>query len=325
MRIIGAGMAGLLAGRHFPHSKIFERQSSLPNNHSALLRFRTDAVSKATGIPFKKVLARKAVASPDGELRSQATLRDSNMYSLKVTGKISDRSIIDLAPGERWIAPGDFIERLADGLDIEYNCSAEADQFDGDGPVISTMPMPALMKMLRPGHDQMDFQYLPIWVVNCVLPDIDLYQTIYIPDENDLPYRVTITGDKLTMEFSRQIEHTQLYKPAEFVDYTLFDGKQIPVDCQFNIKKQAFGKIVPIDNQSRQSFIMWATDMYNIYSLGRFAVWRPILLDDLVSDLQSIRSFMNTRNRYDRRKQGIKVSSQELGATWVDQMSSTME
>jgi hypothetical protein len=50
MKIIGAGMAGLIAGhmlrRHSP--EIHEAASSLPNNHSALLRFRSDAVAKAT-------------------------------------------------------------------------------------------------------------------------------------------------------------------------------------------------------------------------------------------------------------------------------------
>ena len=57
MIIYGAGMGGLLTAnmlrRYNPTIK--EAQPSLPNNHDALLRFRSDKVAIATGIPFKKV------------------------------------------------------------------------------------------------------------------------------------------------------------------------------------------------------------------------------------------------------------------------------
>lgn len=60
-------MAGLLAAhmlrRYSP--TVVERQSRLPNNHTALLRFRSPAVSDATSIPFSRVLVRKGIW--DGE------------------------------------------------------------------------------------------------------------------------------------------------------------------------------------------------------------------------------------------------------------------
>jgi hypothetical protein len=63
MIIYGAGLAGLLAGNmlrgRLPVVK--EGQSSLPNNHSALLRFRTDKVGTACAIKFKKVKVNKAI------------------------------------------------------------------------------------------------------------------------------------------------------------------------------------------------------------------------------------------------------------------------
>ena len=57
MIIYGAGLAGLLAGNILRkyHPKIYEAQSELPNNHSALLRFRTSDVGTACSIPFKRV------------------------------------------------------------------------------------------------------------------------------------------------------------------------------------------------------------------------------------------------------------------------------
>ena len=57
MIIAGAGLAGLIAGNIFRNysPRIIEMQSRLPSNHKAILRFRDQSVSKATGIEFKKV------------------------------------------------------------------------------------------------------------------------------------------------------------------------------------------------------------------------------------------------------------------------------
>src|SRR5574337_1166605 len=124
VKIFGAGMAGLLAARILRAKgrapKIFELQPSLPDNHSALLRFRTDAVALATGIPFRKVSVQKALW--DGKrLLTRPTLLHNNQYSLKVTGRASGRSILNLDPVERYIAPPDFLKRLGEGLDVTYD------------------------------------------------------------------------------------------------------------------------------------------------------------------------------------------------------------
>ena len=57
MIIIGAGQAGLLAARSLAlhNPTIIEQQDELPNNHSALLRFRSSIVGDSVGIPFQKV------------------------------------------------------------------------------------------------------------------------------------------------------------------------------------------------------------------------------------------------------------------------------
>jgi hypothetical protein len=45
----------------------------------------------------------------------------------------------------------------------------------------------------------------------------------------------------------------------------------------------------------------WATDNYNIFSLGRFATWRPGLqMDDLVQDVRKIEGWFS--NRYELQK-----------------------
>ena len=44
-----------------------------------------------------------------------------------------------------------------------------------------------------------------------------------------------------------------------------------------------------MDEKIRKSFIVRATKDFGIYSLGRFATWRPgLLLDDCVKDIRVI-------------------------------------
>ena len=54
-----------------------------------------------------------------------------------------------------------------------------------------------------------------------------------------------------------------------------------------------------IDEELRKDFIYWATDKHNIFSLGRFATWRPgLLLDDLVKDIRLIDKWIDRGDRY---------------------------
>ena len=53
--IVGAGLAGLIAGSIFPRAQLFEAGDESQSIHKAVLRFRTSAVGDATGVEFKKV------------------------------------------------------------------------------------------------------------------------------------------------------------------------------------------------------------------------------------------------------------------------------
>jgi hypothetical protein len=59
------------------------------------------------------------------------------------------------------------------------------------------------------------------------------------------------------------------------------------------VQKSEYAKILPMDEDERREFIYNATVTRNIYSLGRFATWRPhLLLDDLVKDIRTIEGFL---------------------------------
>ena len=63
---------------------------------------------------------------------------------------------------------------------------------------------------------------------------------------------------------------------------------------------QEFGKIRPIDENIRKEFIFQMTSKHNIYSVGRFATWRQLLLDDVVDDLKVVEQFIRGGTDYAR-------------------------
>lgn len=309
MLIVGAGMAGLLAGhmlrRHRP--LIVEAQESLPNNHAALLRFRTTKVAEATGIPFQQVLARKYVLNERG-LSDRATIADNNEYSIKVTGEARDRSVLDLTPGQRYIAPPDFINQMASGLEISYGYKWKPDPelHPPEKPAISTIPMPSLMKMVEWSVIP-EFKHKPIWTVTAYIehPPTELFQTIYYPSLGLKYYRASLTGNRVSVEYVTEpsAEMAQMEVMKVLDDFGIYSRYNTPV-IAFEpgyIKAQFYGKLLPIDEMERKAFIMGMTDKYEIWALGRFATWRQILLDDVVDDVKFIDRVITQKDQYHRR------------------------
>jgi hypothetical protein len=312
--IVGAGMSGLIAANMLRHKNplIIEAQSTLPNNHSALLRFRSNVVAEATGIKFKKVHVKKAVYFED-KLHDKADLRMQNMYSKKVTGGIYSRSLNNLNDCERYISPENLIELLAKNVNISFNkefSSSHIDYFKKtEIPVISTIPMERLLDLLGYNpNKKIKFNHKEIYTFTCKLnTEIDVYQTIYYPATDDNVYRASITGNLLTIEFTKhenaiekEIFDTDNYR--EEVEGLL--DRCLGIVCDIydaKVSYQKYGKILPIDDTFRKQFIVEMSDRFGIYSLGRFATWRQLLLDDIVNDVKVIDSFIEGRNSYQKR------------------------
>lgn len=316
MIIYGAGMAGLLAAkilyRHNP--VVYEAAPSLPNNHNALLRFRSNVVSEITGIAFKKVWVQKYILDESFNLKEKADIKDQNCYSHKVSGAVSGRSITNLAPGERYIAPKDFISKMAEGLNIEYNRPLTKlltkEQSCGES-IISTIPMNVMMDIAE-WKEKPEFKYYEISTITAEIkdPTIDVYQTIYYPYENVPAYRASITGDKLIIE----IVHDNAYnfEDCSEIDLDLslrtylmhFVGSKIAGSAKLSDikwKKQKYGKLVNSTGEIGKEFIMALTDIYNVYSVGRFATWRQLLLDDIADDIKKINNMISGRDHYRQR------------------------
>jgi hypothetical protein len=312
--ILGAGMSGCIAGILNSNAKIYEASNTPPTNHAAVLRFRTDSISKITGIPFKKVSVNKAIYY-GGRLHSRASPLTANLYSRKVTGKIISRSIWNLAPVERYIAPSNFHSQLLDRIDgrVIYGekvCTITTQLISTSGkiglisrsgmPVISTLPMPILSKVTSIHLDGELFKRLPITTARCQVSDCDVNQTIYFPDLQSRLYRVTLTGQDLILEFAGNGPVNIDFELKHFV-YPAFGLS----DCDLGpmvFGTQEYGKIAPVADEVRKGFMYEATQQLRVFSVGRFAIWKNILLDDVYDDLFQIRRMIEQSN-YDIKRE----------------------
>ncbi len=302
MQIVGAGLAGLIAASVFPNAKIIEAQGREKIDHKALLRFRSDVVSKATGIEFRKVKVHKGIWF-DGAFRDP-NIQLANLYSRKVIGRLADSSIWNIEPADRYIAPEDFTNQLIDGCGdrISWNTSFDPLNREKDEPIISTMPMPALSSLLAdrnstivPGTNPA-FRSKPINVQRYRVDGADTFQTIYFPERRTSIYRASITKDLLIVE---SIGEQDSYGGSQVMEaFAIFGTDRIaPLDCE----KQSFGKIDLIDDVWRRNFILRASIDHNIYSVGRFATWKNILLDDVVQDLDVVKRLIKMGSVYHNR------------------------
>lgn len=309
--IAGAGLAGLLAASMLRGERptLIEQQPSLPNNHSALLRFKTSVVGDATGIPFTPVQVMKAVFNPTNPCADAAS------YSLKTLGKATLRSISS-AQGQiekRFIAPPDFIPRLADQMkgEIIFGESISRWLGKGDLPLISTVPMPVLMDLLEYPGPRPAFKSLEGWAARLELdPElVDICTTLYYPGLEP-QYRASITRSTLIVEGVgpvpnlKEVQEILIGCASDLGIGSIANFYSTELDS-VEVKGMKYSKIAEVAPELRKRFILWASEQFGIYSLGRFATWRPgLLLDDLVQDIRLIQGMLNgdSSTSYELRK-----------------------
>lgn len=307
--IVGAGMAGLIAGHAWPTAQIFERGAEPTQAHKALLRFRSDVVANLTGVEFKQVLVRKGIWARGGF--TAPSIRLANQYAQKCIGVLAaDRSIWNLDPSQRFIAPTDFHEQLMAGVRgrVAYGVNAFlADELPLARSLISTAPLPVVADALDVFPQGQEFLRAPIYVLRYDLgPKCDVYQTIYFPDPELSLYRASITGRMLIIEFADTA--APLYQTECFTTVAQAFGLEASRgwDALDEVKQQ-YGKIAHIDDAVRKALLFRLTHEFNIYSLGRFATWRNILLDDVVQDIAVVKRLMKGGNYELRHASGSSV------------------
>jgi hypothetical protein len=316
MIILGAGLAGCLAAIVNRDATIYEANDGPVTNHQALLRFRSDAISKVTGIPFRKVTVQKSIWYKGIDVAPSP--RFTHMYSRKVVYKYMRRSIADTSSAVRYIAPPDFHEQLIAKLAcrIQYNCPVKKVQstairfgeplpddyrFDTDGaPIITTLPIhinSCITEINLPVED-CDLDITQIYISQYKVQRCDTFATVYFPDPGTPMYRASISGDLLIMESIEPIHHAHIDTTLEALGLTFGLSS---ADVIFSNQKHKNGKIVPIPEDIRRHFIFELTNQLNVYSLGRYATWRNVLLDDVLNDIYVINDIIN-RDAYSRQR-----------------------
>lgn len=294
-RIVGAGLAGLLAAYAWPVIPILE-SSETPGSgeHKALLRFRSDAVTRLTGIPFRKVTVRKGIYYKGNFVAP--SIRLANDYSAKTLGRlVADRSIWSLEPVERWIAPTGFYSRLIEHAGDRIQWGKPDDFALGrEAPIVSTAPLPLAMAALD--LPPIDLHRAPISVERYRVPGADIFQTVYFPDARISIYRVSMTGDTLIVERAGDAPYNgNLDNDAIRLAFGIDPASLVYLDGG----TQKYGKIIPLSEGVRRSILFRLTHDHGVYSLGRFACWRNILLDDVVDDIAVIKRLLQTGDKYD--------------------------
>lgn len=308
VHIIGAGLAGLLAGNLLKRSghdvRIVEMQKTIPNNHSAVLRFRSPIIGDTLGIPFKSVMMTKATVP------AYNPIADAIAYAYKCSGVYrNDRSLpIGVVREERWIAPHDLIPRLSVRLspeEIVLDCKISIkDHFKAvpETPIISTIPMPVLAKQLGYTHLP-EFQSVSGFNIKARVKNCEAYVSLYVPNPEFDFNRISITGDELIVEYANKLPRIADDEKVEsdLQLAALLLGLDTDDLYNWQVKAQQYAKIQPIETGARKRFIAWATDNHNIFSFGRFAVWKPgLLLDDLIEDIRKIERWLEG-DRYSMR------------------------
>lgn len=288
MKIFGAGLAGLIAGCVFQKAKIYEMNKVPFVSHQALLRFRTSKVSDITGVKFKKVRVLKSIWSRGKEVSPSPRL--VALYSMKVTGKFENRSIMNIDASDRYIAPSNFHEILIDEMKDRLHDGYKVTEKDylENTPIISTLPLTFNSKML--GYEfKTERNMSCIYVTKFEVFDCDMYCTVYYPDEDTTIYRASLTGNQLIIESKEPL----IVNSELDIVYDSLGIRNTRKDYVLCNHKQPMGKLTKINDGERRVQIYKMSHDHDCFSLGRFALHKNVLLDDVAKDIFVIKEMMN--------------------------------
>lgn len=287
--IIGAGLAGsMAAGAFSSYNPVVIDAASGPRKHTAVMRLRDPNIGKLLGIPLEEITVQKGIYNEDNILKA------NNQYSLKLYRELGKRSLLELGEVKRYLMRDSFTHKeiywnkMVIGIKSGYIITQddEGDEFNVAYDIcISTIPMPVILDACMLPRKKKFFRYEPIYVYRSKLKTkSSIHQTLYIPNIACAPYRMTIEGEDVIIESIMSSDEDA------FLNMLIENGFGISGDLlhDWEVSEIPYGKIIKIGDDIRRYLIMKLTRDFNIYSLGRHAIWKPIRADHLLKDIDKI-------------------------------------
>lgn len=305
--IIGAGIAGAVAYNalksYSPAVFTAEEETSTGlKRHKAIMRIRDPKLGLLVGCDLAPITIQKMMLY-EGKLHHQSNITASNLYSLKIYNGINHQSIDNLESAKRYLitsdikidncrygyklidtTPGSNVLSFNVGSDIPIPAHAEYDY------CISTIPLPTLAKVCRIEVPSEIFQHEPIYVYRAKLQlSCHVNQTIYIPEHRYFTYRVTLQQQEIIFECVEEMSGEE--REELLVLFGLSGAYISPI----KLTVQPRGKIYTSDDDYRKKVIWEITEKFNIFSFGRFGIWKPLRADHLLNDIEKIKTMINLR------------------------------
>jgi hypothetical protein len=158
--------------------------------------------------------------------------------------------------------------------------------------IVSTIPMAAILKICELQANPTVEVARKVYVYRYEMaPGTDLYQTIYFPSENILPFRASVTGNVLIIESMTKL----LSWDSDLAMVMAAFGFNLD-DIVRGVREESVitnGKMIDLPRDEREAILYELTRDFGVFSVGRFATHRNILLDDVVGDLDKVERLMN--------------------------------
>lgn len=245
----------------------------------------------------------------------EPTIGHMNDYSRKITGKIINTSLKFLDGSVR----SGYLPASGDAAQVLHDLHREVSQSivrpiyvskinpqakllvgtDKNGKnvkfgyqnLISTMPLPALLKMVEVKFDH-EFRSEPIFTKTYqVTPGqcVDAFQIVYITYGDIPPYRASLMDDKIFIESMEQF-------PVEAGDWLIHKLWGLNTNKLFTRESVIRpGKFHPVEKAVRKLLLAQLTQKFGIFCLGRYAVWDYRRIDHIADDAQKLYKMIRTK------------------------------
>lgn len=322
--IVGGGLSGLIMGLELTKRGedyiIIEKNG---NPVEAKLHYLHADISKYFPFKLREVDIATNWLDNTGKLRADRPSIDvMNNFSWITTDKVFQNSMkfIDGVLHKGWI-PETGIENISEMvrqfnknkpligcelLDVDGNIATvrHGDEKEEEileiefDKIISTIPLPFMMKIVGNGSDQ-EFKTEPLKMTEVIFEDKyyeDLFQIVYLPYADYGYSRISILGNRIVAEKANgQFEAGEEGNRIGLKKLI----KMLLPNCdvskaKFEDMTNWYGRYIPIDEGVRGQ-IMRSLESKNILCLGRYAEWTYMRVDHVVKKAELLAESFTTK------------------------------